>query len=35
MISDIDESLGSRDFLNVPNERTCLHSARAHLKVPG
>ena len=35
MISDIDGSLGSRYFLNVPNERTRLHIARAHLTVPG
>ena len=32
MISDLDGSLGSRYFLNVANERTVLHRARAHLK---
>ena len=35
MICDLNGSLGSRQFLNVVNERTCLHRARAHLKVPG
>ena len=36
MISDLNGSLGSRQFLNVANERTCFAScARAHLKVPG
>ena len=36
MISDLNRSLGPRQFLNVANERTCiLHRARAHLKVPG
>lgn len=35
MISDLNRSLGSRQFLNVADERTCfLHRARAHLKVP-
>ena len=35
MISDLNGSLGSRQFLNVADERTCfLHRARAHLKVP-
>ena len=37
MISDLNGSLGSRQFLNVANKRTCLilHRVRAHLKVPG
>ena len=36
MISDLNGTLGSRQFLNVANERTrFLHRARAHLKVPG
>ena len=36
MIRDLNGSLGSRQFLNVVNERTCFTSrARAHLKVPG
>ena len=35
MTSDLNRSLGSRQFLNVANERTVLHRARAHLKVPG
>ena len=35
MISDLDELLGSRYFLNAANERTCLHRGSAHLKVPG
>ena len=37
MISDLDGSLGSRQFLNVANERTTevLHFARTYLKVPG
>ena len=36
MICDLNGSLGSRQFLNVVNERTCFtSSARAHLKVPG
>ena len=37
MISDLNGSLRSRQFLNVArlaNERTRLHRARAHLKVP-
>lgn len=34
MISDLNGSLGSRQFF-VADERTCfLHRARAHLKVP-
>ena len=32
MTSDLNRSLGSRQFLNVANERTVLHRARAHLK---
>ena len=35
MISDLNGSLTSRQFLKVANERTCLHRARAHLKVQG
>ena len=35
MISDLNGSLGSRQFLNVANEKTCFASARAHLKVSG
>jgi len=35
MISDLDRSPGSRYFLNVASERTCLHRARALLKVLG
>ena len=42
MISDLNGSLGSRQFLNVANETTTtttkghvLHHARAHLKVRG
>ena len=35
MISDLNGSLGSRQFLNVAKERHVLHRARAHLKVPG
>ena len=38
MICDLNGSLGSRQFLNVVNERMkghVLHRARAHLKVPG
>ena len=40
MISDLNGSHGSRQFLNVANKRTCFAScapcrARAHLKVPG
>lgn len=35
MISDLNGSLGSRQFLNVADERTCfLQRARPHLKVP-
>ena len=30
MISDLNGSLGSRQFLKVVNERTCFASARAH-----
>ena len=36
MITDLNRSLGSRQFLNVGNERThVLQRARAHIKVPG
>ena len=35
MISDLNESLGSRHFLCVVNERQVLHPERAHFKVPG
>ena len=36
MISNLDGSLGPRRyFLSVANERTFLHGAPAHLKVPG
>ena len=35
MISDRNGSPGSRYFLNVAIERTRLHRAREHLKVPG
>ena len=36
MISVLNGSLGSRQFLNVANERTyVVHRARAHLKIPG
>ena len=35
MIRVLHGLLGSRYFLNVANERTCLHRARVHLKVPG
>ena len=35
MISDLDRSLGSRQFLNVANEGPVLHRVRAHSKVPG
>ena len=34
MISDHDESLGSRYFLNVPNERACF-STCARIKSQG
>jgi len=32
MISDLDESLGSRYFLNVANERTCFASCACAFK---
>ena len=37
MISDLDESFGSRYFLNAVNETTwrVLHRAPAQIKVPG
>ena len=35
MISDLNRSLGSRQFLNIANKGHVLHRARAHLKVPG
>ena len=36
MISDLNRSLWSRQFLYIANERTVLHGARAHfIKVPG
>ena len=34
MISDLNGSLWSRQFLNVANERTCFAPCGAHLKVP-
>ena len=34
IISDLNGSLGPRQFLNVANEGHVLHCARAHLKVP-
>ena len=35
MINDLNRSFGSRQFLNVANERTCFTFARAHFKVSG
>ena len=35
MISDLNESLGSRQFLTLQMKGHVLHRARAHLKVPG
>ena len=35
MISDLNGSLGSRQFLNVANERTCFVSCASTFKVPG
>ena len=37
MISDLNRSLGSRQFLNVANERTCFASCACAFKnkVPG
>ena len=35
MISDLNGSLGSRQFLNVAMKGHVLHRAQAHLKVPG
>ena len=34
MISDLNGSLGSRQFLNVANERTCFASCACAVKVP-
>ena len=34
-IINLDGSLRSRHFLHLMNERTDLHHAQAHLKVPG
>ena len=33
MISDLDESLGSRYFLNVANERTCSRYSFLEVKL--
>ena len=35
MISDLIGTLGSRQFLNVANERTCFASCASTFKVPG
>ena len=35
MICDLNGSLGSRQFLNVVNERTCFTSCACAFKVPG
>ena len=35
MISDLNGSLGSRQFLNVAKKGLVLHRARARLKVTG
>ena len=35
MISDLDGSLGSRDFSTLRMKGHVLHRARAHLKVQG
>ena len=35
MISDLNRSLGSRQFLNVANERTCFASCACSFKSTG
>ena len=35
MISDLNRSLGSRQFLNVANERTCFASCACAFKSTG
>ena len=35
MISDLNGTLGSRQFLNVANEITCFASCASTFKVPG
>ena len=35
MISDLNRSLGSRQFLNVANERTCFASCAFAFKITG